>query len=214
MYFCWTIFADSLVVTVVCIKVLIQFSRCLIVGVYHNLQEGQCRREHGSESSRATMMPRSRSTPISCPTSTETRWLRCGRFASYLTPICDFSAFYLKNENEGQKLITLTFQIPQIFHFLHISKEALHIQHLSMYEMERMLAMPRASKQLANIMTCLLRYNCNIILFIIYIIILFTEIIFLYSLSFFTGEINFFFTALLCRKLKCVKCRRCRTIFG
>lgn len=47
-------------------------------------------------------------------------------------------------------------EIPQIFHFLHMAKEALNIPHLSMYEMERMLMIPRASKQLANIMTCLL----------------------------------------------------------
>lgn len=48
-------------------------------------------------------------------------------------------------------------QIPQIFHFLHLAKEALNIPHLSMYEMERMLLIPRASRQLANIMTSLLR---------------------------------------------------------
>ncbi|XP_076650923.1 uncharacterized protein LOC143358006 isoform X2 [Halictus rubicundus] len=47
-------------------------------------------------------------------------------------------------------------EIPQIFHFLHLSREALNIPHLSMYEMERMLLIPRASKQLANIMTSLL----------------------------------------------------------
>lgn len=50
------------------------------------------------------------------------------------------------------------FQIPQIFHFLHLTKESLNIPQLSLYEMERMLLIPRASKQLANIMTCLLRY--------------------------------------------------------
>ncbi|KAL6262859.1 hypothetical protein P5V15_005648 [Pogonomyrmex californicus] len=47
-------------------------------------------------------------------------------------------------------------EIPQIFHFLHLTKESLNIPQLSLYEMERMLLMPRASKQLANIMTCLL----------------------------------------------------------
>ncbi|CAK9795675.1 Uncharacterized protein KIAA2026 [Anthophora plagiata] len=47
-------------------------------------------------------------------------------------------------------------EIPQIFHFLYLAKEALNMPHLSMYEMERMLLIPRASKQLANIMTCLL----------------------------------------------------------
>ncbi|XP_076678003.1 uncharacterized protein LOC143374055 isoform X2 [Andrena cerasifolii] len=47
-------------------------------------------------------------------------------------------------------------EIPQVFHFLHLAKDTLNIPHLSMYEMERMLLMPRASKQLANIMTSLL----------------------------------------------------------
>ncbi|XP_014484971.1 PREDICTED: uncharacterized protein LOC106749749 [Dinoponera quadriceps] len=47
-------------------------------------------------------------------------------------------------------------EIPQIFHFLHLTKESLNIPQLSMYEMERMLSIPRASKQLANIMTSLL----------------------------------------------------------
>ncbi|XP_032675497.1 uncharacterized protein LOC116846129 isoform X2 [Odontomachus brunneus] len=47
-------------------------------------------------------------------------------------------------------------EIPQIFHFLHLTRESLNIPQLSMYEMERMLSIPRASKQLANIMTCLL----------------------------------------------------------
>lgn len=49
------------------------------------------------------------------------------------------------------------FQIPQISHFLCLTRESLSIPQLSIYEMERMLSMPRASKQLANIMTCLLR---------------------------------------------------------
>ncbi|KAK1120066.1 hypothetical protein K0M31_012791 [Melipona bicolor] len=56
----------------------------------------------------------------------------------------------IKNEMESM------WEIPQIFHFLHLAKEALNIPHLSMYEMERMLLIPRASKQLANIMTSLL----------------------------------------------------------
>ncbi|OXU30353.1 hypothetical protein TSAR_015882 [Trichomalopsis sarcophagae] len=47
-------------------------------------------------------------------------------------------------------------EIPQIYHFLQLTKEAFNISHLSMYEVERMLLMPRASKQLAHIMTCLL----------------------------------------------------------
>ncbi|XP_076241531.1 uncharacterized protein LOC143183729 isoform X2 [Calliopsis andreniformis] len=47
-------------------------------------------------------------------------------------------------------------EIPQIFQFLHLAKESLNIPELSMYEMERMFLMPRASKQLAIIMTSLL----------------------------------------------------------
>ncbi|XP_017753878.1 PREDICTED: putative uncharacterized protein DDB_G0282133 isoform X1 [Eufriesea mexicana] len=56
----------------------------------------------------------------------------------------------IRNEMESM------WEIPQIFHFLHLAKEALNIPHLSMYEMERMFLIPRASKQLANIMTSLL----------------------------------------------------------
>ncbi|KAG7200621.1 hypothetical protein KM043_001177 [Ampulex compressa] len=56
----------------------------------------------------------------------------------------------LKDEMESM------WEIPQVFHFLHLTKEALNVPHLTMYEMERMLLMPRASRQLANIMTCLL----------------------------------------------------------
>ncbi|XP_034193814.2 uncharacterized protein LOC117610476 isoform X1 [Osmia lignaria lignaria] len=56
----------------------------------------------------------------------------------------------IKNEMKSM------WEIPQIFQFLHLAKEALNIPHLSMYEMERMLLIPRASKQLANIMTSLL----------------------------------------------------------
>nr|XP_033324608.1 uncharacterized protein PFB0145c-like isoform X1 [Megalopta genalis] len=56
----------------------------------------------------------------------------------------------IRNEMESM------WEIPQIFHFLHLAREALNIPHLSMYEMERMLLIPRASKQLANIMTSLL----------------------------------------------------------
>ncbi|XP_043471332.1 probable serine/threonine-protein kinase DDB_G0282963 isoform X1 [Leptopilina heterotoma] len=56
----------------------------------------------------------------------------------------------VRNEMESM------WEIPQIFHFLQLTKKALNISHLSMYEVERMLLMPKASKQLANIMTCLL----------------------------------------------------------
>ncbi|XP_014222707.1 uncharacterized protein KIAA2026-like isoform X2 [Trichogramma pretiosum] len=47
-------------------------------------------------------------------------------------------------------------ELPQIYHFLQLTKDVLHISHLSMFEVERMLLMPKASQQLANIMTCLL----------------------------------------------------------
>ncbi|XP_071865996.1 uncharacterized protein isoform X2 [Bombus fervidus] len=57
---------------------------------------------------------------------------------------------------EIKKEMEFMWEIPQIFHFLHLTKEALNIPHLSMYEMERMLLIPRASRQLANIMTSLL----------------------------------------------------------
>ncbi|KAK2575316.1 hypothetical protein KPH14_008163 [Odynerus spinipes] len=56
----------------------------------------------------------------------------------------------LKEEMESM------WEIPQIFQFLHLTKEVLNISHLTIYEVERMFLIPRASKQLANIMTCLL----------------------------------------------------------
>ncbi|KOC59879.1 Uncharacterized protein KIAA2026 [Habropoda laboriosa] len=62
----------------------------------------------------------------------------------------NFFSEEIRNEMESM------WEIPQIFHFLHLAKNALNIPHLSMYEMERMLLIPRASKQLANIMTSLL----------------------------------------------------------
>ncbi|KAL2730838.1 MATH and LRR domain-containing protein PFE0570w-like isoform X4 [Vespula squamosa] len=52
-------------------------------------------------------------------------------------------------------------EIPQIYQFLHFTKDILNIPQITIYEMERMLVIPRASKQLANIMTCLL--SCPII---------------------------------------------------
>ncbi|XP_015594261.1 uncharacterized protein LOC107267283 [Cephus cinctus] len=47
-------------------------------------------------------------------------------------------------------------EIPQIFHFFYLTKDVLEIPYLSMYEMERMLLMPRASIRLAAVMTALL----------------------------------------------------------
>ncbi|XP_029173328.1 LOW QUALITY PROTEIN: uncharacterized protein LOC114942186 [Nylanderia fulva] len=58
--------------------------------------------------------------------------------------------------DEMKEEIKTMWEIPQIFHFLHLTRESLNIPQFSIYEMERMLLMPRASKQLANIMTCLL----------------------------------------------------------
>ncbi|KYN05283.1 hypothetical protein ALC62_03806 [Cyphomyrmex costatus] len=57
---------------------------------------------------------------------------------------------------EMKEEMEVMWEIPQIFHFLYLTKESLSIPQLSLYEMERMLMIPRASKQLANIMTCLL----------------------------------------------------------
>ncbi|EGI59054.1 PREDICTED: putative uncharacterized protein DDB_G0277255 [Acromyrmex echinatior] len=58
--------------------------------------------------------------------------------------------------DEMKEEMETMWEIPQIFHFLYLTKESLNIPQLSLYEMERMLLIPRASKQLANIMTCLL----------------------------------------------------------
>lgn len=58
--------------------------------------------------------------------------------------------------DEMKEEMKMMWEIPQIFHFLHLTRESLNIPQFSIYEMERMLLIPRASKQLANIMTCLL----------------------------------------------------------
>ncbi|KAI4479552.1 hypothetical protein M0804_010949 [Polistes exclamans] len=50
-------------------------------------------------------------------------------------------------------------EIPQIYQFLHLTKDILNVPNITIYEMERMLLIPKASKQLANIMTCLLSYS-------------------------------------------------------
>ncbi|KAK0095953.1 hypothetical protein PV326_006971 [Microctonus aethiopoides] len=52
--------------------------------------------------------------------------------------------------------VSCMWELPQIYEFLCFAKGTLHISDISMYEMERMLSMPKASKQLANIMTSLL----------------------------------------------------------
>ncbi|XP_063988333.1 uncharacterized protein LOC135168264 [Diachasmimorpha longicaudata] len=59
------------------------------------------------------------------------------------------------SENLADEIASM-WEIPQMYQFLCLAKETLGIQHLSMYEMERMLLMPKASKQLASIMTSLL----------------------------------------------------------
>uniref|UniRef100_A0A0C9R0M2 KIAA2026_0 protein n=1 Tax=Fopius arisanus TaxID=64838 RepID=A0A0C9R0M2_9HYME len=59
------------------------------------------------------------------------------------------------SENLSEEVASM-WEIPQMYQFLCLAKETLGIQHLSMYEMERMLLMPKASKQLASIMTSLL----------------------------------------------------------
>ncbi|KAL6445651.1 hypothetical protein ACFW04_000867 [Cataglyphis niger] len=58
--------------------------------------------------------------------------------------------------DEMKEEMKMMWEIPQIFHFFHLTRESLSIPQFSIYEMERMLLIPRASKQLANIMTCLL----------------------------------------------------------
>ncbi|XP_028981961.1 uncharacterized protein LOC107038367 [Diachasma alloeum] len=59
------------------------------------------------------------------------------------------------SENLSDEIASM-WEIPQMYQFLCLAKETLGIQHLSMYEMERMLLMPKASKQLGSIMTSLL----------------------------------------------------------
>lgn len=61
-----------------------------------------------------------------------------------------FFSYKFKEEMESM------WEIPQIFHFFHLTKEVLNLPNLTMYEMERMLVIPRASRQLAKIMTRLL----------------------------------------------------------
>ena len=48
-------------------------------------------------------------------------------------------------------------QIPIISHFVSLSAEALNIDPISVYEVERMFVMPQSSKSLARLMTTLLR---------------------------------------------------------
>ena len=47
-------------------------------------------------------------------------------------------------------------EIPQIGHFLHLSRKALHIGEIAQYELEHMFLMPQASTLLATLMTSLL----------------------------------------------------------
>ncbi|XP_058796196.1 uncharacterized protein LOC131667042 [Phymastichus coffea] len=68
---------------------------------------------------------------------------------------CEWEKDKILPENLRDEMEAM-WEIPQIYHFLQLTKEALNISHLSMYEVERMLLMPKASKQLAHIMTSLL----------------------------------------------------------
>lgn len=59
------------------------------------------------------------------------------------------------SENLPEEVASM-WEIPQMYQFMCLAKETLGIHQLSMYEMERMLLMPKASKQLGSIMTSLL----------------------------------------------------------
>jgi hypothetical protein len=49
-------------------------------------------------------------------------------------------------------------QLPVIGHFVALSLEQLNINSISMFELERIILMPQASKSLAVLMTTLLRW--------------------------------------------------------
>ncbi|XP_047365438.1 putative uncharacterized protein DDB_G0282133 isoform X4 [Vespa velutina] len=63
------------------------------------------------------------------------------------------NSYFPKRLTEEMKSM---WEIPQICQFLYLTKDILNIPPITIYEVERMLAIPRASKQLAYIMTCLL----------------------------------------------------------
>jgi hypothetical protein len=54
--------------------------------------------------------------------------------------------------------LSLYSQLPVIGHFVALSLEQLNIKSISMYELERIVLMPQASKSLAALMTTLLRW--------------------------------------------------------
>jgi hypothetical protein len=55
-------------------------------------------------------------------------------------------------------VISLSPQLPVIGHFVALSLEQLNISSISMFELERIVLMPQASKSLAALMTTLLRW--------------------------------------------------------
>merc|ERR1712071_4553 len=62
-----------------------------------------------------------------------------------------------KMMNPGVKSqMQLMWEIPQIGHFLHLARQALHIGEIAQYELEHMFLMPEASVLLATLMTSLL----------------------------------------------------------
>lgn len=53
--------------------------------------------------------------------------------------------------------LSLSTQLPVIGHFVALLLEQLNISNISMFELERIILMPQASKSLAALMTTLLR---------------------------------------------------------
>ena len=58
--------------------------------------------------------------------------------------------------SEVKAQMRFMWEIPQIGHFLHLARSALHIGEIAQYELEHMLLMPQASVLLATLMTSLL----------------------------------------------------------
>jgi hypothetical protein len=54
-------------------------------------------------------------------------------------------------------MVSLSLQLAVIGHFVALSLEQLNISSISMFEVERMVFMPQASKSLSVLMTALLR---------------------------------------------------------
>jgi hypothetical protein len=60
--------------------------------------------------------------------------------------------------------VSISLQLAVIGHFVSLSLEHLNISSISMFELERMLFMPQASKGLASLMTTLLRWDMKNVL--------------------------------------------------